>query len=106
MQDRQGEHAVLCVAEEAPDARRPDFSGLQVEQTRNHLEIVLHPVMDLTKHVVALLDIRAQRGLAAGDRFRHRAHTGGHRSHLRDQGRDGDSTIFSPRATLSAKSWM
>ena len=58
MQDRQRQHAVLGVAEEAADARRADLAGLQVEQARDHLQVVLHAMMDLAQHVVALLEAR------------------------------------------------
>ena len=83
MQDRQRQHAVLGVAEEAADARRADLAGLQVQQARDHLQVVLHPVMDLAQHVVALLEAGPELGLAAGDRRGHRAHALADRRQLR-----------------------
>ncbi len=83
MQDREGEHTVLRVTEEAANAWRPDLASLKIEQARYHLQIILHPVVNLTKHVVALLDVGAQRRLAAGDRFGHRRHAGADRGHFR-----------------------
>ena len=82
MQDRQGEHAVLGVAEEATDARRADLAGLEVEQARDHLQVVLHPMMDLAQHMVALFEAGPQLRLAAGDRLGHRLDALAHRRQL------------------------
>ena len=107
MQDRQREHAILGVAEEAADARRADLAGLQVEQARDHLQVVLHPVMDLAQHMVALLEAGPQLRLAAGDRLGHRLDALAHRRQFgRPRRVAGASSMSSPRATRSAKSWM
>ena len=74
MQDREGKNPVLGIAKEATDAWRANFTGLQVEQARNHLEIVLHPVMNLAKHMIALLQPDPKFGLPAGDRLCHCRH--------------------------------
>ncbi len=86
MQDGQGQDTVLRVAEEAADARRADFAGLQVEQGRDHLQIVFDPVMDLAKHVVALLQAGIELAFAIGDRRSHLPDTLGDRRHLRRPG--------------------
>src|SRR5471030_74243 len=71
MQDRQGQHPVLGIAEEPSQARRAYLTGLQVEQAGNHLEIILHAMMDFPEHVVALLQARSQFAFTAGDRLGH-----------------------------------
>jgi hypothetical protein len=79
VQDRQRQHTVLGVAEEAANARRADLAGLEVEQTGDHLQVILHPVMDFTQHMVALLEACPQLRLAAGDRLGHRPDAVAHR---------------------------
>src|SRR5471030_3096557 len=83
MENRQGENAVLRVAEEAPDARRTDLARLQVEQARDHLQVVLNAMVNLAKHVIALLETDLQVAFAAGDG----------RRHLLDAAADGDQLL-------------
>ena len=80
MQDRQGQHPVLRIAEEAPKTRRPYLARLQVEQAGYHLKIILHAMMDFAEHMIALLQARSQLALAAGDCL----------CHLVDSPADGD----------------
>ena len=95
MQDRQRQHAVLGIAEEAANTRRADLAGLEVEQTGDHLQVVLHPVMDFTQHMVALLEARAQLRLAAGDRLGHRPDAFAHRGEFgRPRGLSGKLDVL------------
>src|SRR5207237_1780655 len=73
VQDGQRQHAILRVAEEATYARRANFTCLQVEQARDHLQVVFDAMMNLAKQVITLFESGRERTLAAGDRRGHLA---------------------------------
>src|SRR6185437_10154022 len=98
MQDRQGENPVLRVAEEATDAWRANLARRQIEQARDHLQVVLHAMMNFPQHVIALLESRPQVAFAAGNRFRHLPDAlADHRQLLCPGKARGKTDILSPR---------